>query len=143
MKDSVYIEDTRPDGLLIARYGKDSKRSNHVCCPRCTNAVQIYPMVASDEILICIECGLAVKEEVKQPGFFVFRSGGGKQHLSLEFAVPPVAITGREFNAGGIEYDDKIEHDELCSLCSRRYEREYGPLNSDNLLKPSNRSPVV
>jgi hypothetical protein len=43
-KDLVYISEIRDDGLMVARYGKDSKRSDHLCCPRCTNETQIFPV---------------------------------------------------------------------------------------------------
>lgn len=132
-KDLVYISEIRDDGLMVARYGKDSKRSDHLCCPRCTNETQIFPMIDFGEVMVCQECGLAVGKKKEKPSFFVFRSNGGKQHITLEAETPPVAITGRRFNIDGIEYDEELDCENLCSLCSRRYEQEYGSIENSLL----------
>lgn len=127
--DRVRVIEHRADGFLLAQYGK---RPPHVACPFCTTDEQIYFVTELDGVLTCMECGLSVKERTEVPEHFLFSVNGGKPHITLEEKNPPVAITGREFDASSeIEFlsSENIDPDEVCTFCRKRYEEDYGELN--------------
>ena len=127
-KDRVNIIERRPDGFLMAQYGN---RQPHIACPFCTTDEKIYFVVEFDGALTCMECGRTVKEKKEVPEYFFFTVNGGKPHITLEKKKPPVALTGRKFNARDkVEFltVENIDLDQVCSLCRRRFEEEYGGL---------------
>jgi len=129
--DRVHIIEYREDGLLVAQYG-EGRRPPHTCCPYCTTEEQIIPMLLFEGALVCSQCGHTVREKVEAPEYFFFSVNGGKPHITLEEKNPPVAITGREFDASSeIEFlsGENIDPDEVCTFCRKRYEEDYGELN--------------
>ena len=126
--DSVYIVDHREDGLILAKYGENSSRHPHVCCPFCTTDTQIYPVVEIDGVLVCTECGIAVRKKVEKPDYRLFSVNGGKPHIEVGKHKVPTAITGRQFNKGEADYVDGADRDQICKFCLRRYEEDYGGL---------------